>query len=89
MDLYKESFSIIIYSVFFRCFSRKLDKQGNLPHSPLKSNIHFQVKKKKVLTYLLLLDDIFLIFFTILKTFQIFNIGKYDFVETIFSHLKL
>ena len=44
MDLYKESFSIIIYSVFFRCFSTQPDNQGNLPHSALKSNIHFQVK---------------------------------------------
>lgn len=87
MDLYKESFSIIIYSVFFRCFSTQPDNQGNLPHSALKSNIHFQVKKK-ALTYLLLLDDIFL-FLTILKIFQIFDIEKYDFVETIFSHLKL
>lgn len=88
MDLYKESFSIIIYSVFFRCFSTQPDKQENLPHSSLKSNIHFQVKKK-VSTYLLLLDDIFVFFLTILKIFQIFNIEKYDFVETIFSHLKL
>lgn len=88
MDLYKESFSIIIYSVFFRCFSTQPDKQGNWPHSSLKSNIHFQVKKK-VSTYLLLLDDIFLFLKIIFKIFQIFNIEKYDFVETIFSHLKL